>query len=278
MRTERKTRGTRDSDDRIHPVIWFLLAVWTTVKGVLGILIGVGVFGGIVGLTVMAVLDAGPEEVLVPNVVGMPLAEAQQAAASAGVELAVAREVYDARAPHGAVIETRPAGGTTTKVGRRIEAVLSLGAKEVKVPKLVGQSLPSAEKLVADAGLRIGTVSRQANDAPAESVLKQTPAAGEVTGRDKPIDLLVSGGESFGSITLGDGRKLHFRTVVVRVPSGESLQRVIIRARSRDGEYHRTFYNRVRRPGDEVRADIYVATGQELQVEVAGETVLEKTF
>lgn len=278
MRTAKQTRGTRQSDDRIHPVVWFLLALWTTIRGVLGIIISIGVFGGIVGLTVMAILDAGPEEVLVPNVVGMPLAEAQQAAATAGLELAVGQEVYDAKVPHGNITETRPAGGTTTKIGRRIEGVLSLGAREVKVPKVVGQSLSSAEKVVGDAGLRVGTVSRQANEAPAERVLKQTPAAGEVVGRDSRIDLLVSGGEDFGSVTLEDGRKLHFRTVVVRVPAGESLQRVIIRARSRDGEYHRTFYNRVRRPGDEVRADIYVATGQQLQVEVARETVLEKTF
>jgi len=278
MRTRTTTSGQGHKEERIHPALWLLFALWTTVRGLLGIVVSVAVFGAVVALAVMAILDAGPEEVLVPNVVGMPLAEGQRAATEAGLELIAAREVYDTKAPNGSIIETRPAGGNTTKVGRRIEAVVSLGAREVKMPKVVGQSLASAQTLIGKAGLQVGTVSRQASDAPAERVLKQTPAAGETVGRERPVELLVSGGDDFGRIALDDGRKLHFRTVVVRVPAGESLQRVVIRARSGDGEYQRTFYNRVRRPGDEVRADIYVATGHRLEIEVARETVFEKTF
>jgi len=271
--------GARNKrDDRMHPVIWFLLTVWTTMRGALGLILTIGIFGGVVTLIVLAVLDTGPEEVLVPNVVGMPLGEAREQAEAVGLELAVVRERYSTTVGNGKISATRPAGGNTTKAGRRIEAVLSLGAREVKVPTVVGHSLKSATKLIEDAGLRVGDVSREANEADAEVVLKQVPSAGEVVGRENEVRLVISGGAEYGQIDLAGGGKLYFRTAVIRVPSGQSLQRVIVRVRGRDGEVRRTFYNRVRRPGDEVRADIYAATGETLEINVARETVLEKAF
>ncbi len=278
MSRKRDGRDTRTKDEHLHPLVWLLLVVWTTLRGAVGIAIAVAVFSALVALTVMAILDSGPEEVLVPNVVGMPLAKAKDVAAESGLELIVAREVYSKEIGHGMIADTRPRSGNTTKLGRRVEAVLSLGAKEVKVPKVVGHSLGSAEKLISDAGLKAGKVSRRSHEAAADQVITQSPAAGEIVGRENPVNLEVSGGADFGSIAIEGGQKLLFRTVVIRLPAGDSLQRLIVRVSSADGEYHRTFYNRVRRPGDEVRVDIYAATGHKLEVQLAQETVLEQTF
>jgi serine/threonine-protein kinase len=69
------------------------------------------------------------------------------------------------------------------------------GAPTVQVPSIIGLSFPDAERRLVAAGLTATLGSeRPAPDAPKNTVLAQTPAAGEVVDRGTPIVLEVSEG------------------------------------------------------------------------------------
>ncbi len=262
--------------DAIHPLLWLGLVLWASIKGIVAIIFTIAIFIGIVSLLVLAALGYGPEEVAVPNVVNMPLEKATQVMSEAGVELEVAREVHNAKTADGCVMETRPAAGKVTREGRTIYAVVSLGPKDAKVPKVVGHSSKAAQQRIREAKLRVGNVVYKADSNPRDHVIEQAPTAGTVVGRDNPVNLVLSGGPDYGRAQLSDKRTLFFRTIKVTVPQGQPLQRVVIKVAAGEAELEKTFYNRVHRPGDEITADFYAPQGATLQVVIDNRTALSK--
>jgi len=267
-----RKRNSPTRDDTLHPGLWLALVVWTTIKGVISIVFTIAIFVGVVSLLVMAGLGRMGHEVLVPNVVGMPLEEAKEAMSEGKFSLEVIREVNSNKTPEGCVMETRPPAGKVVKEGRRIQAVVSLGASDVKVPKIVGHSRETAESRIREAKLTVGTMLYKANSNPRNHVLEQDPAAGSVVSRKHPVNLVLSGGPDYGSTRIGD-ETLVFRSVVVTVPRGQPLQRVEIEVAGKSPDFKKGFYNRVHRPGDEVKADVYGPRGARLYIIIDKETV-----
>ncbi len=62
------------------------------------------------------------------------------------------------------------------------------------VPNVVGETLDDAGSILNDAGLQVGTVTYESNQAPADEVIHQTPAAGTTVVVDTAVDLVVSTG------------------------------------------------------------------------------------
>jgi eukaryotic-like serine/threonine-protein kinase len=94
----------------------------------------------------------------VPDVLGLPLADARQVLADAGLELVVAEEVFDDTAPEGTVIATTPGPTTEVRRGDTVEAVVSLGPAPVDVPDVRGQSEQEATAALSALGLRVEVV------------------------------------------------------------------------------------------------------------------------
>jgi eukaryotic-like serine/threonine-protein kinase len=116
--------------------------------------------GGVVeeGSTVTVVVSEGRPPVDVPDVLGLPLADARQVLADAGLELVVAEEVFDDTAPEGTVIATTPGPTTEVRRGDTVEAVVSLGPAPVDVPDVRGQSEQEATAALSALGLRVEVV------------------------------------------------------------------------------------------------------------------------
>ena len=259
----------------LHPGVWLALAVWTTIKGVIAIIFTIALFVGLASLLVMVALGRTGHEALVPNVVGMPLEEAKEAMSEGKFRLEVIREVNSKKTAEGRVMETRPPAGKVVKEGRKIQAVVSLGARDVKVPKVVGHGRETAESRIREAKLTVGTVLYKANSNPRDHVLKQDPAAGTVVSRKHTVNLVLSGGPDYGSARLGD-ETLVFRSVVITVPRGQPLQRVRIEVAGTSPDFKKGFYNRVHRPGDEVKADVYGPQGARLRIIIDKKTVSDQ--
>ena len=74
-------------------------------------------------------------------------------------------------------------------------------AREVEVPNLYGKSLEEARGLLAERGLvvRVDDVRRPDKTVPADHILSQEPAAGQVIRRQRPVRLRVSDGQRAGA-------------------------------------------------------------------------------
>ncbi len=137
-----------------------------------------------------------PQQVKVPNLVGLTYEAAQAAAADAN--LSVARTAF-APAPSGqpdnTVLSQDPASGTSADPGSTIKLTLALGRQTVIVPDLRGKGESEALNLVAASQLTIGTRT-EAFDAfiPVGNVVSQDPGPGQVVTQGLAVNYVVSKG------------------------------------------------------------------------------------
>ena len=126
------------------------------------------------GSTVTLVVSAGPEQVEVPNVVGL----SQQVAINEvqGKALLVDTEPVDSDQAAGTVVSTDPAGGTLVDVGSTV--VLSVSTGQVEVPDVLGDSEATATATLTAAGFNVTPVYEETDQDPAGRVIDQSPAGG----------------------------------------------------------------------------------------------------
>ena len=91
---------------------------------------------------------------LVPNVIGMPQAEAEAAIQEAGLTVGTVTTRPDNDAPAGEVIEQAPLSGVEQPPGTAIDLVVSDGPEEFELPDLAGLDDNDAFQQLGDLGLR----------------------------------------------------------------------------------------------------------------------------
>jgi len=248
-----------------NPVVRVWLNGCASTLAVVGISVLVFVLVSIAGL------KAGGRQVLVPNVVGQPEAEAIQKLAKAGLEGYVAARHYHSEIAQGHVISSSPRALARVRAGRRVALVISSGKQKITVPDLVGLGLTEARRILADMALAVGRVTRQHSDQPVDEVLTQQPAAGRKLARGERIDLVVSGGPNFGQLRGPNGEVLLLRRLRVVVPVGPIVQRV--RVTLTGGQQVRTIYDRIHHPGDEITVDVTATPGDRIDVYIEDQRV-----
>jgi serine/threonine-protein kinase len=150
-----------------------------------GTVIGLRPAGGTtltVGAPVTLVISKGVAPATVPDVRGLPEADAASRLARAGLTVQVRRQ-FDGEMPGGQAIGTDPRSGTRTTRGTRVVLLVSTASV---VPEVVGLSVAEAQQVLANAGLNstvrqslggfggipfLGGLSGQ--------VISQSPAAGQ---------------------------------------------------------------------------------------------------
>jgi beta-lactam-binding protein with PASTA domain len=141
------------------------------------------------GQTVTISISSGRRAV--PDVVGLPLADARQQLEDAGFE-AEARRRASSR-PRGIVVEQDPAAGVTAVGGAIVTLIVSSGVRPVVVPQVVGQ--PQGQAVAALTRLRLRPVLQNVPSArPAGTVIAQRPRAGIEVDRGSAVTLNVSTG------------------------------------------------------------------------------------
>jgi membrane peptidoglycan carboxypeptidase len=131
-----------------------------------------------------------PARVRVPNVVGQPVAAAQQVLAQAGL-LATVRQVPSS-APKGRVVRQSPSGGAEVPGGTPVTLEVSNGKRgggDVTVPGVVGLQASVARTLVTSFGLTAGV--SYTNGGPPGRVMFQSPGAGTRVARGSSVSLVV---------------------------------------------------------------------------------------
>jgi len=134
-------------------------------------------------------------EVKVPDLTNLTLSEASKQTSSLGLVLSLENRFYSPNTPPGHVLAQSPSPGITVRREWPVRITESLGAQQVAIPDLIGQTERTATINIRRVGLELGTVSHIA--APGESgvVIAQTPNP-NATGVDSPrVSLLLSDGQ-----------------------------------------------------------------------------------
>jgi serine/threonine-protein kinase len=131
-------------------------------------------------------------EVMMPNVVGQKVVEAQQVLRGRGVGIQVEDRTYNPAAAD-VVIRQTPPPGMKVKVGQSAHVIVSLGPQRATIPPLVELSLRAARIELLRSGLQAGEVSSAylpglGNDV----ILQQDPAPGTSNVTSPHVDMLVS--------------------------------------------------------------------------------------
>jgi beta-lactam-binding protein with PASTA domain len=160
---------------------------------------GLRVFSGALLMLVVFVLFAGialrvalhAREVTIPDLSGLTVAQASEAALHSGLDLNIEDKFYSRTVPAGRILSQAPAAGSRVRKGWVVRVTESLGPQQVTIPDVVGEPVREASLDLRKASLDLGTLAHI--DAPGDTdmVLSQTPPPD--AGVDQPrVNLLLS--------------------------------------------------------------------------------------
>jgi beta-lactam-binding protein with PASTA domain len=141
------------------------------------------------GLTLRFALHG--HEVTIPDVAGMTVGEASQAALHTGVDLNIENKFYSTTVPVGRVLSQAPAAGSRVRHGWQVRVTESLGPQQVTIPDVVGDPMQESSMEIRKMQLDLGTLAHIGAPGDADMTLAQTPAPN--AGVDQPtVSLLLS--------------------------------------------------------------------------------------
>jgi serine/threonine-protein kinase len=124
----------------------------------------------------------------VPNVVGQTYDAAQQQLTESGFKVTRQDEINDA--PVDQVIEQRPDAGLLLEKGRTV--VLTVSARQVQLPNVVGQSFDQANIALTKIGLTVNRMDQESADQAPNTVLAMDPTAGTKVDKGTAVTLSVA--------------------------------------------------------------------------------------
>ena len=160
---------------------------------------GLRIFCGAVLMVVVFVLFAGmalrlalhAREVAIPDLAGLTVAQASEAALHNGLDLNIEDKFYSRTVPAGRILSQAPAAGSRVRRGWVVRVTESLGPQQVTIPDVVGEPVREASLDLRKASLDLGTLAHIEAPGDTDMVLSQTPPPD--AGVDQPrVNLLLS--------------------------------------------------------------------------------------
>jgi serine/threonine-protein kinase len=135
----------------------------------------------------------------VPRVLQLPAGKARAELAGLGFRIRMEAQRPSPDVPPGAILWQDPPPETVLPPGATVQLTVSDGPAPVAVPDVVGLSLPYAERILAAAGMKVGSVDTVRAAPEPGVVMSVRPPPGNGRPRGSSVDLLVSGGIGGGS-------------------------------------------------------------------------------
>ncbi|RKN42282.1 Stk1 family PASTA domain-containing Ser/Thr kinase [Streptomyces hoynatensis] len=144
--------------------------------------------------TVTITVSQGPRVAEVPNLRGIPLEEAEEQLAEAGLSAGEVDWEFSGEVPRGSVLRTDPEAGAERRPDSEVNLVVSKG-REVRVPDVVGLSRQEAVDRLREAGFEPKVnEERVYSEEDAGHVAAQSPGAGGSAAEGDRITLTLSRG------------------------------------------------------------------------------------
>ncbi|MBX6351023.1 MAG: Stk1 family PASTA domain-containing Ser/Thr kinase [Clostridia bacterium] len=145
-------------------------------------------------------------EVEVPDVRGLSLDEAEAKLAALGLEAEVGEPVYSSTVPATDVAGQSPDPGTVVKTTRPVTLYLSKGPEYLPggVPDVVGETAQDAEAALRNARLAYEEIHEYDDTAPAGTVIRTNPPAGDSIRVGDTVEVVVSDGPKPEPVAMPD--------------------------------------------------------------------------
>jgi beta-lactam-binding protein with PASTA domain len=147
------------------------------------------------GRGIYLTISGGEELVEVPNLRGKSIREATFNLERRGLKMGnVSYEASDEIFPN-TIIRQSPSFNSKVKEGTYIDVVVSQGQSTNTrlMPDVSMKTLNEAEKIIIDAGFKIGKITYRTNlDLLPNTILEQNPHAGDLVQLDQPVDLIIA--------------------------------------------------------------------------------------
>ncbi len=141
----------------------------------------------------VAVATPAPDQVQVPDLVGLSQEEARLMVEDAGLQLAVVGERHDLSIPALDISSQTIAAGELVRKGETVGVVISQGPNFVTVPEVERLLITTAEPGLREMGLDISQKSMWSKEAEG-TILSQAPPAGSIVSEGSVVTLIVSSG------------------------------------------------------------------------------------
>ncbi|MCB2205115.1 PASTA domain-containing protein [bacterium] len=143
---------------------------------------------------IMPALVHSRDEITIPDVTGKKAEAAMALLESKDLK----PQIYDTAShpdiPPGHVAFQDPVANSVVREGRNVYLTVSGGEERIAMPNLRGRSLRDARITLEQMEFRIGKVSYEPSDLPAESVVSQNIAPGKRVPKNSVVEITVSGG------------------------------------------------------------------------------------
>ncbi|MBA3744800.1 Stk1 family PASTA domain-containing Ser/Thr kinase [Sporichthya sp.] len=144
------------------------------------------------GDSVNLVVSQGEVRAVVPEVIGLPVADARKAIKDANLVVGKVTQRNSDR-PNGEVLETNPKPGTKQKLNTRVDLFVSNGVALVPVPNVVGLPYATAYATMTQAGFLVPAPSQEVSDRyPPGYVLRQVPEPGQQLPKNSNVTFVLT--------------------------------------------------------------------------------------
>lgn len=164
------------------------------------LLLGLGLITALFALSVISAtltvnLGSRGREVVMPDLKGMEIVPAIETLEKLGLNLKISGKEYDDNLPVGAIISHKPSAGNLSRMGRSVEAIISVGPRRVPVPDVREDFALRAQSILLQNGLKIGLISSVPSRRwPRDTIISQSPAPPAIIEKNTAVDLLISTG------------------------------------------------------------------------------------
>jgi serine/threonine-protein kinase len=143
------------------------------------------------GSTVTLTVSDGPQQVAVPQVVGLTVSSARGRLDKAGLQPSE-REQNSDTVEKGRVISVSPAEGTKVDKGSSATLVVSSGKTQADVPDVTGKSFDEAQSTLQAAGFKVTRTDKETTTKDPDTVLSQSPKGGTQVDSGTTVALTVA--------------------------------------------------------------------------------------
>lgn len=176
----------------------FQSAAWRAFLRDMGLIAGTFVLGYALSALWLSRGSVFSSDHALPRVLELSEAQARQKLDGLGFRPRLDGERTNDSFPQGVVIWQDPPPGTVLEPNSVVQLTVSSGPSLTAIPDVIGLNLPQAGKILAAAGLRVGSVDSLSGGDERGVVLSSRPSAGVGRPRGSAINLVVSRGPESG--------------------------------------------------------------------------------
>jgi serine/threonine-protein kinase len=138
---------------------------------------------------------AGAATIEVPKITGLKFNDAQKIISNKGLDIEIAKEVYNESLPAGSVVTQVPVAESVVKKGRYIFVTISKGKELVQVPYITGMRQRSANINLMQAGFELGRITYEFSENVAKDmIISQSHKPGARIPYGEKINIVISKG------------------------------------------------------------------------------------